>query len=214
MKEILLKLLNSGLLDSLIGQVMSALALILIGVWLKASKPFKFQLKKIEDKYRQITPDWLEPVIDSIVKKSEQKFIEELLKHSKGLESETPTEIQKVLKEIVDNATATRENNLKENLQNLALDKVQEVVPKISEKLLDMAQDKIVNKVAFDVPLDSPQYKFMQGVTENSQTIEIIKELKELPQNKNWIAQAYAELSKENGKELEGKIGGSLTGRI
>lgn len=211
MKEIFIKFLQSNMFDSFTTYLGGIIFAFIIG---KAMPQFKFQIKRAEKKYRDLMPDWLEPIFDKWFKKAQQQLIEELLKHSKGLESETPTEIQKVLKEIVDNATATRENNLKENFQNLVLDKVQEVVPKISEKLLDMAQDEIVNKVAFDVPVDSPQYKLMQGVTENSQTIEAIKGIKELPKDKNWIAQVYAELSKEDGKELEGKIGGSLTGRI
>lgn len=202
MKEIFIKFLQRNMFDSFTTYLGGIIFAFIIG---KAMPQFKFQIKRAEKKYRDLMPDWLEPIFDKWFKKAQQQLIEELLKHSKGLESETPTEIQKVLKEIVDNATATRENNLKENLQSLVLDKVQEVVPKVAVSLLDKAESKICETKAFGK---------LQDVTENSQTIEIIKELKELPQNKNWIAQAYAELSKEDGKELEGKIGGSLTGRI
>ena len=214
-KEILSKILSSGLLDNLINFIIGGLVTFSVGLFFgKALPQYKKQREKLEKLYRDKTPDWLEPIFDKWIKKAQQQLIEELLKHSKGLDSETPTELQKTLKEIVDNATATRENNLKENLQGLVMEKVQEVLPVVSEKLLDKAQEKMINAVAFNATPDNPQYKFLQGVTENTQTLEIIKELKELPKDKNWIAQVYGEVTKEDGKDLEGKLGGSLTGRI
>ena len=52
----------------------------------------------------------------------------------------------------------------------------------------------------------------VNSFTMNEQTISIIDKLKD--STKNHVYNAYAEISKEDGKELEGKAGASIAGLL
>ena len=71
------------------------------------------------------------------------------------------------------------------------------------ENLLEKAKTEIVSAEAM------PK---VNSFTMNDQTIAIIDKLKD--STKNHVYNAYAEISKEEGKELEGKAGASIAGLL
>ena len=82
-------------------------------------------------------------------------------------------------------------------------EKAVSLAEKVGIDLLEKAKTEIVNTEAM------PK---VNSFTMNDQTIAIIDKLKDSA--KNHVYNAYAEIYKEDGKELEGKAGASITGLL
>ena len=177
----------------------------------------KFMQKFIK-KSKDIIPDnlennvikiWekIEPFAELLMKKSQEKLIQEMLKEVNGDETNLSTGLRssirdvkieledKVRKEIVEKSKEFLEKEVKEKAVSLA--------EKVGIDLLEKAKTEIVNTEAM------PK---VNSFTMNEQTIAIIDKLKD--STKNHVYNAYAEITKEDGKELEGKAGASITGML
>ena len=141
------------------------------------------------------------------MKKSQEKLAQEMLKEVDGEEANLSTGLRstmrdvkielekKVKREVLSKANQLIDVEVKEKAVSLA--------EKVGIDLLEKAKTEIVNTEAM------PK---VNSFTMNDQTIAIIDKLKD--STKNHVYNAYAEISKEDGKELEGKAGASITGLL
>ena len=177
----------------------------------------KFMQKFIK-KGKDITPDnlennvikiWekIEPFAELLMKKSQEKLAQEMLKEVNGEEANLSTGLRSTMRDV----KIELENKVKREVLSKANElidvEVKEKAVSLAEKvgidLLEKAKTEIVNTEAM------PK---VNSFTMNDQTIAIIDKLKD--STKNHVYNAYAEISKEEGKELEGKAGASITGSL
>ena len=177
----------------------------------------KFMQKFIK-KGKDITPDnlennvikiWekIEPFAELLMKKSQEKLAQEMLKEVNGEEANLSTGLRRTMRDV----KIELENKVKSEVLSKANElidvEVKEKAVSLAEKvgidLLEKAKTEIVNTEAM------PK---VNSFTMNDQTIAIIDKLKY--STKNHVYNAYAEITKEEGKELEGKAGASITGLL
>lgn len=204
MKEMFMGFLENSAFDSLLVWLSGIISAFIVG---KALPQFKWQMKKLESKYRQLTPDWLEPTLDKMARKAQETIIKELLKEAKGLENELSTDLKLQLKNVVDTAIDTTRERLENKAKDEIIEKASELTKIISDDLLEKVKIELVNTPAYNLPA-------LKDSVDNANVISIIDRLKELPKDKNHIYQVYAELQKKDNKEVEGIVGANITGRI
>ena len=177
----------------------------------------KFMQKFIK-KGKDITPDnlennvikiWekIEPFAELLMKKSQEKLAQEMLKEVNGEEANLSTGLRSTMRDV----KIELENKVKREVLSKANElidvEVKEKAVSLAEKvgidLLEKAKTEIVNTEAM------PK---VNSFTMNEQTIAIIDKLKD--STKNHVYNAYAEITKEDGKELEGKAGASIAGLL
>ena len=177
----------------------------------------KFMQKFIK-KGKDIIPDnlennvikiWekIEPFAELLMKKSQEKLAQEMLKEVNGEEANLSTGLRSTMRDV----KIELENKVKREVLSKANElidvEVKEKAVSLAEKvgidLLEKAKTEIVNTEAM------PK---VNSFTMNDQTIAIIDKLKD--STKNHVYNAYAEIYKEDGKELEGKAGASITGLL
>ena len=177
----------------------------------------KFMQKFIK-KGKDIIPDnlennvikiWekIEPFAELLMKKSQEKLAQEMLKEVNGEEANLSTGLRSTMRDV----KIELENKVKREVLSKANElidvEVKEKAVSLAEKvgidLLEKAKTEIVNTEAM------PK---VNSFTMNDQTIAIIDKLKD--STKNHVYNAYAEITKEDGKELEGKAGASITGLL
>ncbi len=177
----------------------------------------KFMQKFIK-KGKDIIPDnlennvikiWekIEPFAELLMKKSQEKLAQEMLKEVNGEEANLSTGLRSTMRDV----KIELENKVKREVLSKANElidvEVKEKAVSLAEKvgidLLEKAKTEIVNTEAM------PK---VNSFTMNEQTIAIIDKLKDSA--KNQVYNAYAEIYKEDGKELEGKAGASITGLL
>ena len=177
----------------------------------------KFMQKFIK-KGKDITPDnlennvikiWekIEPFAELLMKKSQEKLAQEMLKEVNGEEANLSTGLRSTMRDV----KIELENKVKREVLSKANElidvEVKEKAVSLAEKvgidLLEKAKTEIVNTEAM------PK---VNSFTMNDQTIAIIDKLKD--STKNHVYNAYAEITKEDGKELEGKAGASIAGLL
>lgn len=204
MKEILLKFLESNVMDSLLVYIGGIIGAFIVG---KALPQFKFQRNKLEKKYREIMPDWLEPILDKIGKRAHETIIKELLKEAQGLENNTSTDLKLALKEVVDKAVETTKINLENKVEEKIIDKALDITKVVLPNVLDKAKIEMINTPAYGL-------ETLKDSIDNKSAVSILDRLKELPLDKNHLYNVYAELQKQDGKEVEGKLGAQIGGRF
>ena len=177
----------------------------------------KFMQKFIK-KGKDIIPDnlennvikiWekIEPFAELLMKKSQEKLAQEMLKEVNGEEANLSTGLRSTMRDV----KIELENKVKREVLSKANElidvEVKEKAVSLAEKvgidLLEKAKTEIVNTEAM------PK---VNSFTMNDQTIAIIDKLKD--STKNHVYNAYAEIYKEDGKELEGKAGASIAGLL
>ena len=151
--------------------------------------------------------DKIEPFAELLYKKVLEKLAQEMLKEVNGEEANLSTGLRSTMRDV----KIELENKVKREVLSKANElidvEVKEKAVSLAEKvgidLLEKAKTEIVNTEAM------PK---VNSFTMNEQTIAIIDKLKD--STKNHVYNAYAEISKEEGKELEGKAGASITGLL
>lgn len=193
MKEEIVKwiLNNDWLWTTFVG-----LITLLIG---KFMPQFKFQRNKLEKKALDFIPDWIEPLVVKIYRTALDTLAQEMLKEVNGDETNLSTGLRSTMRDV----KIALEEKVKSELKDNIKEKVIDLASKSSIELLEKAKKEIVNAEGL------PNVK---EFTMNNQTISIIDKLKD--DTKNHVYSAYAELNKEDGKELEGKLGAQIVGKF
>ena len=214
MKEVIFGMLNQIFGGDVIGYLATFIVALILGLFKKQPKFMQKFIKKGKD----ITPDnlennvikiWekIEPFAELLMKKSQEKLAQEMLKEVNGEEANLSTGLRSTMRDV----KIELENKVKREVLSKANElidvEVKEKAVSLAEKvgidLLEKAKTEIVNTEAM------PK---VNSFTMNDQTIAIIDKLKD--STKNHVYNAYAEIYKEEGKELEGKAGASITGLL
>ena len=214
MKEVIFGMLNQIFGGDVIGYLATFIVALILGLFKKQPKFMQKFIKKGKD----ITPDnlennvikiWekIEPFAELLMKKSQEKLAQEMLKEVNGEEANLSTGLRSTMRDV----KIELENKVKSEVLSKANElidvEVKEKAVSLAEKvgidLLEKAKTEIVNTEAM------PK---VNSFTMNDQTIAIIDKLKD--STKNHVYNAYAEIYKEDGKELEGKAGASITGLL
>ena len=211
MKEVIFGLLNQIFGGDIIGYLATFIVALILGLFKKQPK----WVQKLFNKGKDVLPDnvesllvkfWdkIEPFAELLYKKVLEKLAQEMLKEVNGEEANLSTGLRSTMRDV----KIELENKVKREVLSKANElidvEVKEKAVSLAEKvgidLLEKAKTEIVNTEAM------PK---VNSFTMNDQTIAIIDKLKD--STKNHVYNAYAEIYKEDGKELEGKAGASIT---
>ena len=214
MKEVIFGLLNQIFGGDIIGYLATFIVALILGLFKKQPK----WVQKLFNKGKDVLPDnvesllvkfWdkIEPFAELLYKKVLEKLAQEMLKEVNGEEANLSTGLRSTMRDV----KIELENKVKREVLSKANElidvEVKEKAVSLAEKvgidLLEKAKTEIVNTEAM------PK---VNSFTMNDQTIAIIDKLKDSA--KNHVYNAYAEIYKEEGKELEGKAGASITGLL
>ena len=214
MKEVIFGLLNQIFGGDIIGYLATFIVALILGLFKKQPK----WVQKLFNKGKDVLPDnvesllvkfWdkIEPFAELLYKKVLEKLAQEMLKEVNGEEANLSTGLRSTMRDV----KIELENKVKREVLSKANElidvEVKEKAVSLAEKvgidLLEKAKTEIVNTEAM------PK---VNSFTMNDQTIAIIDKLKY--STKNHVYNAYAEIYKEDGKELEGKAGASITGLL
>lgn len=214
MKEVIFGLLNQIFGGDIIGYLATFIVALILGLFKKQPK----WVQKLFNKGKDVLPDnvesllvkfWdkIEPFAELLYKKVLEKLAQEMLKEVNGEEANLSTGLRSTMRDV----KIELENKVKREVLSKANElidvEVKEKAVSLAEKvgidLLEKAKTEIVNTEAM------PK---VNSFTMNDQTIAIIDKLKDSA--KNHVYNAYAEIYKEDGKELEGKAGASITGLL
>ena len=214
MKEIFMEILN----DALGGNAVGYLATIIVGfiVGLTRRQP-KF-IQKLFNKGKDIIPDNVENTLVKLWEKVEplaiklyrtvlEQLAQEMLKEVNGEETNLSTGLRSTMRdvkiELEDKVRKEIIEKSKEFLEKEIEEKAVKLAEKVGIDLLSKAEEEILKAE----PLPA-----VTQFTTNEQTVAIMDRLK--GSAKNHVYNAYIELNKEDGKELEGKAGASITGLL
>ena len=214
MKEVIFGMLNQIFGGDVIGYLATFIVALILGLFKKQPK----WVQKLFNKGKDVLPDnvesllvkfWdkIEPFAELLYKKVLEKLAQEMLKEVNGEEANLSTGLRSTMRDV----KIELENKVKREVLSKANElidvEVKEKAVSLAEKvgidLLEKAKTEIVNTEAM------PK---VNSFTMNEQTIAIIDKLKD--STKNHVYNAYAEITKEDGKELEGKAGASITGLL
>lgn len=214
MKEVIFGVLNQIFGGDIIGYLATFIVALILGLFKKQPK----WVQKLFNKGKDVLPDnvesllvkfWdkIEPFAELLYKKVLEKLAQEMLKEVNGEEANLSTGLRSTMRDV----KIELENKVKREVLSKANElidvEVKEKAVSLAEKvgidLLEKAKTEIVNTEAM------PK---VNSFTMNDQTIAIIDKLKD--STKNHVYNAYAEIYKEDGKELEGKAGASITGLL
>ena len=214
MKEVIFGVLNQIFGGDVIGYLATFIVALILGLFKKQPK----WVQKLFNKGKDVLPDnvesllvkfWdkIEPFAELLYKKVLEKLAQEMLKEVNGEEANLSTGLRSTMRDV----KIELENKVKREVLSKANElidvEVKEKAVSLAEKvgidLLEKAKTEIVNTEAM------PK---VNSFTMNDQTIAIIDKLKDSA--KNHVYNAYAEIYKEEGKELEGKAGASITGLL
>ena len=214
MKEVFMEILNDALGGNVVGYLATFIVALILGLFKKQPK----WVQKLFNKGKDVLPDnvesllvkfWdkIEPFAELLYKKVLEKLAQEMLKEVNGEEANLSTGLRSTMRDV----KIELENKVKSEVLSKANElidvEVKEKAVSLAEKvgidLLEKAKTEIVNTEAM------PK---VNSFTMNEQTIAIIDKLKD--STKNHVYNAYAEITKEDGKELEGKAGASITGLL
>ena len=214
MKEVIFGVLNQIFGGDIIGYLATFIVALILGLFKKQPK----WVQRLFNKGKDVLPDnvesllvkfWdkIEPFAELLYKKVLEKLAQEMLKEVNGEEANLSTGLRSTMRDV----KIELENKVKREVLSKANElidvEVKEKAVSLAEKvgidLLEKAKTEIVNTEAM------PK---VNSFTMNDQTIAIIDKLKD--STKNHVYNAYAEISKEEGKELEGKAGASITGLL
>ena len=214
MKEVIFGVLNQIFGGDIIGYLATFIVALILGLFKKQPK----WVQKLFNKGKDVLPDnvesllvkfWdkIEPFAELLYKKVLEKLAQEMLKEVNGEEANLSTGLRSTMRDV----KIELENKVKSEVLSKANElidvEVKEKAVSLAEKvgidLLEKAKTEIVNTEAM------PK---VNSFTMNDQTIAIIDKLKD--STKNHVYNAYAEITKEEGKELEGKAGASITGLL
>ena len=214
MKDIIFGMLNQIFGGDIIGYLATFIVALILGLFKKQPK----WVQKLFNKGKDVLPDnvesllvkfWdkIEPFAELLYKKVLEKLAQEMLKEVNGEEANLSTGLRSTMRDV----KIELENKVKREVLSKANElidvEVKEKAVSLAEKvgidLLEKAKTEIVNTEAM------PK---VNSFTMNDQTIAIIDKLKD--STKNHVYNAYAEITKEDGKELEGKAGASITGLL
>ena len=214
MKEVIFGVLNQIFGGDVIGYLATFIVALILGLFKKQPK----WVQKLFNKGKDVLPDnvesllvkfWdkIEPFAELLYKKVLEKLAQEMLKEVNGEEANLSTGLRSTMRDV----KIELENKVKSEVLSKANElidvEVKEKAVSLAEKvgidLLEKAKTEIVNTEAM------PK---VNSFTMNEQTISIIDKLKD--STKNHVYNAYAEITKEDGKELEGKAGASITGLL
>ena len=214
MKEVIFGVLNQMFGGDIIGYLATFIVALILGLFKKQPK----WVQKLFNKGKDVLPDnvesllvkfWdkIEPFAELLYKKVLEKLAQEMLKEVNGEEANLSTGLRSTMRDV----KIELENKVKREVLSKANElidvEVKEKAVSLAEKvgidLLEKAKTEIVNTEAM------PK---VNSFTMNDQTIAIIDKLKD--STKNHVYNAYAEITKEDGKELEGKAGASITGLL
>ena len=214
MKEVIFGVLNQMFGGDIIGYLATFIVALILGLFKKQPK----WVQRLFNKGKDVLPDnvesllvkfWdkIEPFAELLYKKVLEKLAQEMLKEVNGEEANLSTGLRSTMRDV----KIELENKVKREVLSKANElidvEVKEKAVSLAEKvgidLLEKAKTEIVNTEAM------PK---VNSFTMNDQTIAIIDKLKD--STKNHVYNAYAEISKEEGKELEGKAGASITGLL
>ena len=214
MKEVIFGVLNQIFGGDVIGYLATFIVALILGLFKKQPKC----VQKLFNKSKDVLPDnvesllvkfWdkIEPFAELLYKKVLEKLAQEMLKEVNGEEANLSTGLRSTMRDV----KIELENKVKREVLSKANElidvEVKEKAVSLAEKvgidLLEKAKTEIVNTEAM------PK---VNSFTMNEQTIAIIDKLKD--STKNHVYNAYAEITKEDGKELEGKAGASITGLL
>ena len=214
MKEVIFGMLNQIFGGDVIGYLATFIVALILGLFKKQPK----WVQKLFNKGKDVLPDnvesllvkfWdkIEPFAELLYKKVLEKLAQEMLKEVNGEEANLSTGLRSTMRDV----KIELENKVKREVLSKANElidvEVKEKAVSLAEKvgidLLEKAKTEIVNTEAM------PK---VNSFTMNDQTIAIIDKLKD--STKNHVYNAYAEIYKEVGKELEGKAGASITGLL
>ena len=214
MKEIFMEILN----DALGGNVVGYLATIIVGFIVGLTKRQPKFIQKLFNKGKDIIPDnventlvklWekVEPFAELLYKKVLEQLAQEMLKEVNGEEANLSTGLRSTMRdvkiELEDKVRKEIIEKSKEFLEKEIEEKAVKLAEKVGIDLLSKAEEEILKAE----PLPA-----VTQFTTNEQTIAIMDRLK--GSAKNHVYNAYIELNKEDGKELEGKAGASITGLL
>ena len=207
-------MLNQIFGGDVIGYLATFIVALILGLFKKQPK----WVQKLFNKGKDVLPDnvesllvkfWdkIEPFAELLYKKVLEKLAQEMLKEVNGEEANLSTGLRSTMRDV----KIELENKVKSEVLSKANElidvEVKEKAVSLAEKvgidLLEKAKTEIVNTEAM------PK---VNSFTMNDQTIAIIDKLKD--STKNHVYNAYAEITKEDGKELEGKAGASITGLL
>ena len=214
MKEVIFGVLNQIFGGDVIGYLATFIVALILGLFKKQPK----WVQKLFNKGKDVLPDnvesllvkfWdkIEPFAELLYKKVLEKLAQEMLKEVNGEETNLSTGLRSTMRDV----KIELENKVKSEVLSKANElidvEVKEKAVSLAEKvgidLLEKAKTEIVNTEAM------PK---VNSFTMNDQTIAIIDKLKD--STKNHVYNAYAEITKEDGKELEGKAGASIAGLL
>ena len=214
MKEVIFGVLNQIFGGDIIGYLATFIVALILGLFKKQPK----WVQRLFNKGKDVLPDnvesllvkfWdkIEPFAELLYKKVLEKLAQEMLKEVNGEEANLSTGLRSTMRDV----KIELENKVKREVLSKANElidvEVKEKAVSLAEKvgidLLEKAKTEIVNTEAM------PK---VNSFTMNEQTIAIIDKLKD--STKNHVYNAYAEITKEDGKELEGKAGASITGLL
>ena len=214
MKEVIFGVLNQIFGGDIIGYLATFIVALILGLFKKQPK----WVQRLFNKGKDVLPDnvesllvkfWdkIEPFAELLYKKVLEKLAQEMLKEVNGEEANLSTGLRSTMRDV----KIELENKVKREVLSKANElidvEVKEKAVSLAEKvgidLLEKAKTEIVNTEAM------PK---VNSFTMNDQTIAIIDKLKD--STKNHVYNAYAEITKEDGKELEGKAGASITGLL
>ena len=214
MKEVIFGMLNQIFGGDIIGYLATFIVALILGLFKKQPK----WVQKLFNKGKDVLPDnvesllvkfWdkIEPFAELLYKKVLEKLAQEMLKEVNGEEANLSTGLRSTMRDV----KIELENKVKSEVLSKANElidvEVKEKAVSLAEKvgidLLEKAKTEIVNTEAM------PK---VNSFTMNDQTIAIIDKLKD--STKNHVYNAYAEITKEEGKELEGKAGASIAGLL
>ena len=214
MKEVIFGVLNQIFGGDIIGYLATFIVALILGLFKKQPK----WVQRLFNKGKDVLPDnvesllvkfWdkIEPFAELLYKKVLEKLAQEMLKEVNGEEANLSTGLRSTMRDV----KIELENKVKREVLSKANElidvEVKEKAVSLAEKvgidLLEKAKTEIVNTEAM------PK---VNSFTMNDQTIAIIDKLK--GSTKNHVYNAYAEIYKEDGKELEGKAGASITGLL
>ena len=214
MKEIFMEILN----DVLGGNVVGYLATIIVGFIIGLTKRQPKFIQKLFNKGKDIIPDnaenilvklWekVEPLAIKLYKTVLEQLAQEMLKEVNGEETNHSTGLRSTMRDV--------KIELEDKVRKEIIEKSKEFLEKeIEEKAVKLAEKvgiDLLNKAEEEILKAEPLPAVTQFTT-NEQTVAIMDRLK--GSAKNHVYNAYIELNKEDGKELEWKAGASITGLL
>ena len=214
MKEIFMEILNDVLGGNAVGYLATIIVGFIVGLFKKQPK----FIQKLFNKGKDIIPDNVENVLIKLWDKVEpfaiklyrtvlEQLAQEMLKEVNGDETNLSTGLRSTMRDV--------KIELEDKVRKEIVEKSKEFLEKeVEEKAVKLAEKvgiDLLNKAEEEILKAEPLPKVTQFTT-NEQTVAIMDRLK--GSTKNHVYNAYIELNKEDGKELEGKAGASITGML